>query len=256
MAEVVGRSRLIKSLIAPLMGDKRIVLHGPIGIGKSTILLEVERQLRDVGYPCGLAPTTATLGDITRALLQVYPDVNVAEWSQRRIRSHLKLAAEDQAGVLLLDHFQDIGTASKGFLKSLWTLKVGILAAVDVEFPRDMQRFRSIKMTDEKIAVPRLDAESMWLIFESAAQTRPLPRSPDEKEWRALLRAAKGRPGWIKLMGLKAGDARYWSEGRLLTGLLRIDVSSEIAGQYLGGALPEFGACASAAAAEVEKGPC
>ncbi len=245
---------MIKSLIALLMGDKRIVLHGPIGSGKSTILLEIERQLRDIGYPCGLAQTTATLGDITRALLQVYPDANVAEWSQRRIRGHLKLAAENQAGVLLLDHFQDIGTASKGFLKSLWALKVGILAAVDVEFPRDMSRFRSLKMTDEKIAVPRLDAETMWLIFQSAAKTQPLPRFPNEKEWRALLRIAKGRPGWMKLMGLKAGNARYWSDDRLLTGLLRIDVSSELAGQYLGVSLPAYGTCDLTAAAETEKG--
>ena len=237
-------------MLAPLMSDKRIVLHGPIGIGKSTILIEVAGQLRNIGYPCGLAPTTATLGDITRALLQVYPDVNVVDWSQRRIRGHLKLAAEDRGGVLLLDHFQDIGTASKGFLKSLWTLKVGVMAAVDVEFPRDMRRFRSIKMTDMRVAVPRLDADSMRLVFDSAAQGRPLPRPPDEKEWRALLRIAKGRPGWMKLMGLKAGDARYWSDGRLQTGSLRIDVSSEIAEQYLGFSIPMDGTRKAAGPAE------
>lgn len=245
----------MKSLLPPLTGGKRVVLYGPIGIGKSAILHEVAKRLRTIGCPYGLASSTATLHDITRALLQVYPEYDIEEWSQQRIRGRMKIAAENRAGVLLLDHFQDIGTASKGFLKQLWTLKIGILAAVDVEFPRDAARFRSLKMTDKRIEVPPLDKDSMMTIFETAAGEHPLPRPPDDKERRAILRNANGRPGWIKMMGQRAGKPRYWNDGRLLTGLLRIDVSSDIAGQYLGISFPKLDPRSSAPPAKVERGP-
>jgi len=195
---------------------------------------ETAARLGAIGYPCGVAARTATLGDITEAMRRVYPDFAGADGPRRRIRSRLSRAAEEVGGVLLLDHFQDLGAASKGFLKSLWTLRVGILAVVDVEFPRDTAPFRGLKMTDETIALPRLDAKSMRRVFEAAVGERAVPRWPNEREWRALLRIAKGRPGWMERLAVGAAEARYWRDGGLETGLLRIDVAAGFAAEYIG----------------------
>jgi len=231
---MVGRQEFVKSLISALINGRRIILYGPIGAGKSTILHAIAEQLGGIDYPCGMAPRTATLSDITEALHRAFPDVNAEGWTKRRTRNHLSGIVEDQGAALLLDHFQDLGTASKGFLRSLWTSRAGILVAVDVEFPRDAKCFNALKMTDVKIEVPRLDARSMRKIFEITIQESRLPRPLLQKEWQSLLQIAAGRPGWIRLMGLKIADARYWREGSLQTGFLRIDISSEIAEQYLG----------------------
>lgn len=249
MPEIIGRDRLIETLIDRLADDRRIVLYGPIGSGKTTILREILRRLREAGRACALAPVTATLGDITTAMLGIYPEFDGTHLSRRQVRGRMKLAAEDRPGALLLDHVRDIGTASRGFLQSIWTLKVGVLAAVDVEFPRDMRRLQALRMRDLTMPVPPLGAAAMRRVFDAAAASGALPRPLSDIEWRSLLGAARGRPGWIRLMGDLATDERYWSDEGLHTGRLRADAASAMAARYLGDAVPAFSAHAADRAA-------
>jgi len=136
MSESVGRGALVVALVNRLNEGQTVVVYGPPGIGKSTLLDAIRSQVLQREIPCGLAVRTAQLSDIPRALASAYPHVAHC-LPQRILRSRLRDAVQQRPGVLLLDHFRGCGTATKGFLRSLRGTGLGILIAADTFAERD-----------------------------------------------------------------------------------------------------------------------
>jgi hypothetical protein len=197
-----------------------VFLLGPFGIGKSTILTEVARKLRERGRPCGLAPSTRRLGDVTAALAAAYPGVRGPSMTQRRLRSQLRLAVEASPGALLLDHVLAAGTAMKGYLRSLRGTGLGVLLAKDVENPRDHAATRTLHLTHVEIFVPPLPRPAMAAVLNAhlARQALPHPLHPDDRN--QLLQLAKGNPGRLLSLATLLAEQRFWRDGRVLIGSL------------------------------------
>ena len=127
-----SRRGLVSQLVGVATAAGRALVHGPWGIGKTTLLFEAARQVRASGLRTGYAPRTLGLGDVVAALEQAYgaahPDVPA-----RRRRSSLRVACELDVGLLLLDGFSARGSALVGFLRSLRGKRLGVIAAADVE---------------------------------------------------------------------------------------------------------------------------
>lgn len=226
---VVGRAQIIDDLWQGVAAGHTILLHGPVGIGKSALLDAIAARARRARKPCARAQRTEQLADVTQALAQAYPEV--AATTQRQLRGRLRLAVERRPGVLLLDHVGAAGTATKGFLRSLRGLGLGVLLAGDVEHPRDHQRLRDFGLAYREVAVPPLSTRSMSRVLTaSLASSRPL-HADDEA---ALLTAARGRPGWLIAAVERLADPRYWSDdGRVRQTLLAADLTVATAQRLL-----------------------
>lgn len=218
---IVGRAQLIDELWQGLTAGHTILLHGPVGIGKTTVLDAIDARARRAHKPCARAPRTEQLADVTRALADAYPEVAAA--TQRQLRGRLRLAVERRPGLLLLDQLGAAGTATKGFLRSLRGLGLGVLLAGDVEHPRDRQRLRDFGLAYRELEVPPLSTRSLSRVLGALVPSlRPL-HSDDEA---ALLVAARGRPGWLVAAAERLGDKRYWSDdGRIRSTLLAADLA-------------------------------
>ena len=111
MAKIVWRSAIVKRLLAESLAGHCVLLCGPRFVGKTAVLREIEARVRLVGRPCGFAPHTRSLRDVTQALLGGYPQPDEANLNQRRLRSRLRRAVEEAPGVLLLDHLECAGAS-------------------------------------------------------------------------------------------------------------------------------------------------
>ena len=192
------------------------MLLGPVGIGKTTILREVARDVRARGIPCGLAPRTATLRDVTAALAEAYPTVQGAARTQRSLRGSLRLAVDGRPGVLLLDHLVGAGTATRGYLRSLRGTGLGVVIAADVDTPRDKARVRELHLGHDEVEVAPVVTRSMSRLLDSGLAGRTLPGPVSQPERRRLVVGARGCPGRIVMLLQIIGDPTYWRDGRLL----------------------------------------
>ncbi|HZS41775.1 MAG TPA: ATP-binding protein [Polyangia bacterium] len=217
---LLGRTTLIASLWERARDGQTVLLHGPVGSGKTAILDELRRRAARLDVPCGISPQTATLGDLTRALTQAYPVVDPTGRTQRRLRSGLRLAIAARPGVLLLDHVVAAGAAVKGFLRSLRGTGLGVVLAGDVEHPRDHARLRALGLAYREIAIPPLDGRYCARLLADGAHALLV-----EGDRIALVRMAEGRPGWALAIARRLSDERYWSGDRVRLELLRADVS-------------------------------
>jgi energy-coupling factor transporter ATP-binding protein EcfA2 len=232
-SELLGRKVVLATLEALVLEGETLLLYGPIGIGKTTILEGLQRRIERRGFRCGLAPRTERLRDITEALQRAYPDAAGGARRQRTIRGSLRLAAERFRGVLLLDHLLEVGDAAAGFLHSLRGTGLGVLMAADVDHPRDHARVRARGLAYRELRLEPLPGRCLRSILDRQLTGRSLPGELTEKDRRALLRVARGRPGWIARLVAAAREPRYWGPGGLLHEALRADVSVGIARQYV-----------------------
>jgi hypothetical protein len=227
---VLGRESLVESLIDLALDGKTVLLLGPVGIGKTTVLGELARRARESGRPCGVSHRTDALGDLTRALSTAYSGLALEGRSQRAIRGGLRLEVERRPGVLVLDGLRGAGSAFKSFLRSLRGTGLGVLIAADVEHASDRRRVRTLGLASREWGIPPLPPRHLRRVLESSVCDGALPHALAEEDRKAILEAARGRPGWIVMCVERLQSPRYWDRGRVRRELLSVDVAMAAAG--------------------------
>jgi hypothetical protein len=169
-----------------------MVLYGPYGSGKSTLITSLETRLTDAGVSCARAAATHSLEDITLALEQAFPSVVTLDVSRR---THPKLwkAAELQGGVLLLDHLTDVSSGMVEFLHSLCG-DVGVLTAVDTEVELERQRMKPSRLGALSVRMPPVSNALLRELLQARCAHLHVPLPGPDAE-RRLVHAADGRPG-------------------------------------------------------------
>lgn len=219
---------LLADLERRLRRGQHLTLYGPRGSGKSTLAADLERRLRARHFPCARAPVTGSLNDITQALVEAYPQVATADVSRRRARGRLLLAADLEPGALLLDHLHEVSTAMIGFLRRLRGGIVGVLLVVDVDVERERDRVRAWRLGALPVRMPRAPASlTRRLLLEQCGE---LPARIDSRSVRYLVRAARGRPGWILDCASRLHQAQYWRDGHCYASLACTDTELSIRG--------------------------
>lgn len=211
-----------------LLRGEHLTLIGPRGSGKSTLLAKLHLQFVVAKIPCAYSSATTSLDDITRALERAYPDVEVARVTRRAVRARLWAAADQCAGVLLLDHFSSVSNAMVFFLRRLHGKVAGVLTAVDIEDQRDRSRMRRPSrygaMTIRMPLTPTRQLRRLLYTLIGGLELPPLASSLEQK----LLEAARGRPGWIVKCAELACEPRYWCEHGLLVTALCVDTEAAV----------------------------
>ena len=146
MSCTLGRAAVVDRLTKLAVAGRTVLLLGPVGIGKTTILGMLASALSETGRPVGLCHQASSLGDVIAALGRAYPEIGTRAKTQRALRGALRLAVDHRPGTLLLDHLVGAGTALKGFLRSLQGTGLGVVIAADIEHERDHARIRAMKI--------------------------------------------------------------------------------------------------------------
>ncbi len=203
-----------------LRRGEHMVLYGPCGSGKSTLLADLETRLTAAGIPCARAGATHSLDDITRALEQAYPDAGTVEVPPRGAQPRLWNVADLQGGVLLLDHLTDVSNAMIRFLRRL--RGVGVLTVVDVEVECARRRMKPWRLGALSMRMPAVPDALLRELLQARFTDLHVPLPGPDVEQR-LVRAARGRPGWIlKCVELQTQD-RYWQGAQLFVSALSSD---------------------------------
>jgi hypothetical protein len=211
-----------------LLRGEHLTLLGPRGSGKSTVLGRLHSQFVVAGIPCAYSSITTCLDDITRALERAYPGVDAADITRRAARARLWAAADQRAGVLLLDHFSSVSNAMVFLLKRLHGKVAGVLTAVDIEDKRDRSQMRRpSRYGAMSIRMPLTPRRQLRRLLHALIGSFGLPPLASHVE-QNLLKAACGRPGWIVKCAELACESRYWCEHGLLVSTLCVDTEAAV----------------------------
>lgn len=216
-----------------LLDGEHLTLLGPRGSGKSSLLQALEAQLRRDEWPCAYAPVTGSLEHITRALECAYPAVATARLGRRAARSRLCSAAEQQACVLLLDHFCCTGSAMVSFLRRLHGRIAGVLTAVDIESEAQRQALQPWRYGALSIRMPAAPGALLRRLLGAQIARLQLPEF-DGRSRSAVVAAARGRPGWIVTCTELARQRRYWGAQGVLLSVLCVDTEAAVRYEALG----------------------
>jgi len=206
---------------------EHITLWGPRGSGKTTLLFDLQLLLGK-SY-CAYSGTTQCLDDITRSLERAYGDVATSGLTRRAARGRLWRAADAERGVLLLDHVTEVGTAMKGWLRRLRGGVVGVVMAVDVDSPREREQLRARRLGCTSVRMKPLAARTISHDLVAQLQAAGVPPLPVPTRT-VLVRAARGRPGWVVTCAALAAHERYWRDRRLKERLLAGDTELTLRG--------------------------
>jgi hypothetical protein len=226
---LLGRSGLVHTVSDLALGGAEVLLYGPIGIGKTSILKAVAARTAAQGRPTAFAPETAGLKDVTRALAAAYPDARGP--TQRRLRSSLRQRIEERPCVIVLDHVLHGSTALRGFLRLLRGTKAGVLFGVDTDRATDHHRARSLRLAYREIHVPPLGRRSMRRLLDSELASASLCLHAEDRE--DLLDLARGRPGWIVWSVRRLAECEFWRGDRVRLSHLRVELSTDVLRRYL-----------------------
>lgn len=213
---------LASDLERRLLAGEHLTLLGPRGSGKSTLLARLHSRFIASGIPCAYSSVTTSLDDITCALERAYPWVRTAEVSRRAARSLLRIAADQRAGVVLLDHFSS--TNEMVFLlKRLHGRVAGVLSAIDIDDQREYSRIRRpSRYGAMSVRMPLTATRQLRRLLYALSGGLGLPPLAFRVEQK-LLEAARGRPGWIVKCTELACEPRYWCQHGLLVSALCVD---------------------------------
>ena len=214
--------RFQSALVTRLERGERLVLYGPRGSGKSTLLGKLHACIARRGIPCAVSTTTTSLYDITRTLEQAYPYVDTAGKTRREARARLVLAADRNEGVLLLDHVTNVTTAMLGLLRRLRGGIAGVLLAIDVDEERDRRRLPNRHLGISWLPMPLTSTRTLRKLFRRYT-TRGKRASITAHQERQIVRAARGRPGWIVECSRLMPQERYWHGQTLYASVLCVD---------------------------------
>jgi energy-coupling factor transporter ATP-binding protein EcfA2 len=199
---------------------EHLILYGPRGGGKSTLVSQLHARFAKANTPCGVAQYTSCLDDITRTMESAYPEVNIQGVSRRTARARLWSAADRRGCVLLLDHLTKVSTVLVGFCRRLRGGIAGILFVIDVDVERERQRMRAKRLA-LSVRMPPVSTRQVRTLLRSRCAEHHLTVALDME--RQILRAAQGRPGWIVQCTTLMPHSRYWHDGQLYPTLLCTD---------------------------------
>ena len=222
-----GIRRQAADLARRLRAGEHVALLGPRGSGKSTLLDAVAQALD--GTPCGRSARTDSLDDITTAWQQAYPEVRTRGVRRRTARARLWAAADAETGVLLLDDARVVNTRMKGQLRRLRGRIAGVALTFDVDSPRERAALRQQRLGCTVVNMKPLAARVQRRILREHWAQRGLPALAQSDEGE-LIRAARGRPGWLVACAELAADPRYWRGDGLRTTRLALDTEIALRG--------------------------
>jgi len=235
-----GIKQFRSALITRLQRGEHIILYGPRGSGKSTLLTKLHAHFAQTGIPCALSTTTSCLDDITRTFADAYPYVDTGITTRRKTRARLRMAADRNEGILLLDHVTDVNTAMIGFLRRLRGGIAGVVLAVDVEKECDRQRLRHRHLGTLSLPMPLTTTRQLRRLFRVCGMVGKVPSISPVHE-RQIIRAAHGRPGWIAQCARLIPQKRYWSDNILHVSVLCVDTEIALRQGQLKLLLPKDG---------------
>jgi len=228
----IDRADVVDRLTEWVVAGRTVLLLGPIGIGKTTILRELARVLSKTERPVGVCHHTGSVGEVTAALARVYPEIGTRQRKQRTLRGALRLAIDRRPGALLLDHLVCAGTILKGFLRSLQGTGLSVVIAADIEHKGDHARVRALRVAFEEMAVPRLPPRHIREILLDQSRRLKWPSPLHQEDEESIVETAAGRPGWVVMMAERLCESRYWTDARVRTELLRADVNIAVGARY------------------------
>jgi hypothetical protein len=123
---------------------------------------------------------------------------------------------------LLLDHVTTVSTAMIGFLRRLRGGIAGVVLAVDVETERERQRLRQRVLGTATLAMPPMATRALHRLFRAHCAALDVPRIALRHEHQ-IVRAARGRPGWVVHCARLARLGRYWHDDSLYVSVLCTD---------------------------------
>ncbi len=220
-------STFTESLQRRLLRGEHLTLYGPRGSGKSLLLERLHARIRSQAVPCGYCARTDSLDEITCALERAYPAVDTLRIARRTARARLRDAAEHRPGVLLLDHFSCTGVAMTSFLRRLHGRIAGVLTAVDVDEEREQSQIKPWRYGALSVRMPLASSQQLKRLLADQWCTLRLPPLSEHLA-RTLLRAARGRPGWIRVCTQLARDGRYWRDEWPLGTVLIVDTEAAV----------------------------
>jgi hypothetical protein len=182
-----------------------MVLYGAYGSGKTRLLVELEKRLREAGIVCARADRTRCLDDIVRAVEEANSSAGAAEAVSEPSLQH---GRDLRRAVLLLDHVTDVSNSMVRFLRRLYSDMTGVLSAVDSEVEREKPRLRAWRLGALSIRMPNTSAELLHRLLEKRSAELQLPQV-DPNVQRHLIHAAQGRPKWILECAERQADPRY-----------------------------------------------
>lgn len=206
---------------ARLRSGSHLILYGPRGAGKSTLVGELDVQCRAIGTPCGVAPRTIMLPDIVSALAEAYPGTDIEGMGRKAARVRLRMVADGLPGVLLLDHATRMTTGMLGYLRRLRGGIAGTLLVVDVDSPRERERMRDWHAGTLSIRMPLMPNRALHQVLSAATHSLP---EIESRTLRQIVRMARGRIGWIRECARRLQMQEYWRDDRLHLAVLCMDV--------------------------------
>lgn len=221
-----------------LQRHEHVVLYGPRGSGKSTLLARLYARIAQTGTPCALSGQTSSLGDVTRALERAYPHAGAAAGTRRQARSRLVLAADADEGVLLLDHVTRVNSRMLGLLRRLRGGIAGVLLVMDVDVERERKRLPGRHLGVSWLPMPPASPRRLRRLFRTHCANGDIPRVTPDQE-REIVRAARGRPGWIVQCARLIAQSRYWRGTTLYVSVLCADTEIALREGRLGFLQPE-----------------
>lgn len=214
--------RIVSVLAERLQRGEHIVLYGPRGSGKSTLLEHLRRHFAVSETPCAYAALTSSLAGITESLALAYPDVDVVGVARRLARARLRAAADCRPGILLLDHAAAVNSQMVGYLRRLRGGIVGVLIAADVDTDREREQVRAWHLAASPVRMPSASATRLRRLFRDRCREAGVLECVRPWE-RQILRAARGRIGWISQCTRFIDMPRYWNDTNLYAAVLCSD---------------------------------
>jgi predicted ATPase len=211
---------------ARLRAGSHLILYGPRGMGKSTLIREIADHCAAIGTPCGVAPETCSLSDIVAALAQAYPYADIEGLTKRAIGARLRRVADGAPGILLLDHTTMVTTAMLGYLRRLRGGIVGALLVTDVDSSHERDRLKTWQVGALSVRMPIASTPRLRRLLAAACYAHSLPQI-EPRMMRYIMRVARGRIGWVTECIRRLQIPEYWRDDRLH--LAAICMDTEIA---------------------------